>query len=83
MEEEDAPGYVRLEKFLPIMTLAIMSKNYRPHTDDKIMKAFKVLDQENKGFLTQDVIKQFLVKEGKHKVCDVIFNYSNADCRHC
>ena len=48
------------------MTLAMMNKNYRPHPEDKILKAFQTLDQEGKGFLTQDALKQYLTSEGKH-----------------
>lgn len=64
IEEEDQTGYIRLEKFLPHMTAAIMKKDYRPHTEDKILKAFQTLDAEAKGFLTKDVLKQYLTTEG-------------------
>ena len=46
------------------MTLAIMSKNYRPHTDEKILKAFQTLDQDGKGFLTQEELSRLLQSEG-------------------
>jgi len=58
-------GYIRLERFLPVMTLAMMNKNYRPAAEDRILKAFQTLDMENKGFLTQEALKKYLTGEGK------------------
>lgn len=68
MEEEDVAGYVRLEKFLPVMTATVMKKNYRPHSEEKIVKAFQTLDTEGKGYLTKDALKHYLTNEGKKQL---------------
>jgi len=81
MEEEDASGYVRLERFLPVMTLAIMSKNYRPHSEEKLLRAFQTLDQEGKGFLTQEDLKQYLTKEGKVSYSIQVANLTHVYCK--
>lgn len=68
MEEEEQTGYIRLEKFLPVMTAIIMKKNYRPHAEDKILKAFQTLDVDGKGYLTKDALKQYLTSEGNESL---------------
>jgi len=65
MEEEEATGYMRFEKFLPVMTHALMERRYKPAPEDKIQKAFQILDAENKGFLLQEELTKHMTEEGE------------------
>ena len=38
---------------------------YKPAPEDQIMKAFEVLDQENKGYLTAEELTKYMSEEGK------------------
>ncbi|KAK2146484.1 hypothetical protein LSH36_605g02002 [Paralvinella palmiformis] len=64
IDEDDSNGYIRYEKFRPIMTKILMERKYRPATEDRILKAFQVLDTDNKAYLTQDELKEYMTKEG-------------------
>ena len=37
---------------------------YKPAPEDQIMKAFEVLDQENKGYLTTEELTKYMSEEG-------------------
>lgn len=37
---------------------------YKAAAEDQIMKAFEVLDQENKGYLTTEELTKFMSEEG-------------------
>ncbi|KAE8601782.1 hypothetical protein XENTR_v10013793 [Xenopus tropicalis] len=42
VEEEEPTGYIRFEKFLPMMTKALMERRYRPIPEDILLRAFEV-----------------------------------------
>ncbi len=64
MEDEEPTGYVRFEKFLPVMTRVLTERRYRPASEDMLLKAFKVLDVDAKGHLTQEELSKLLTEEG-------------------
>jgi len=37
---------------------------YKPASEDQLLKAFRVLDNDEKGFLTQDQLSKLLMEEG-------------------
>ncbi|XP_041353226.1 dynein regulatory complex protein 8-like [Gigantopelta aegis] len=65
IEEEEPTGYIRFEKFLPMMTTVLIERRYKPSPEDILLKAFQVLDAENKGFLTQEELKKYMTEEGE------------------
>ena len=65
IEEEEPTGYIRFEKFLPMMTRILMERRYKPAPEDQLLKAFEVLDSEHKGFLSQEELSKFMVEEGE------------------
>ncbi|CAK8677589.1 dynein regulatory complex protein 8-like [Clavelina lepadiformis] len=65
IEEEEPTGYIRFEKFLPMMTHILMERRYKPAPEDQLLKAFEVLDVEKKGFLSQDEITKYMNDEGE------------------
>ncbi|KAE8601781.1 hypothetical protein XENTR_v10013793 [Xenopus tropicalis] len=70
VEEEEPTGYIRFEKFLPMMTKALMERRYRPIPEDILLRAFEVLDEKKKGYLTREELVKYMTEEGTviHKV---------------
>ncbi|XP_002740446.1 dynein regulatory complex protein 8-like [Saccoglossus kowalevskii] len=65
MEEEEPTGYIRYDRFLPIMTNVLMERKFKPSPEDQILKAFEVLDSEKKGHLTIEEITKYMTEEGE------------------
>ncbi|XP_053314773.1 dynein regulatory complex protein 8 [Spea bombifrons] len=65
MEEEEPTGYIRFDKFLPTMTKVLLERRYRPISDDIILRAFEVLDENKKGYLTRDELVKYMTEEGE------------------
>ncbi|XP_078314655.1 dynein regulatory complex protein 8-like [Crassostrea virginica] len=65
IEEEDEAGYIRFEKFLTLMTKVLMERRYKPSPEDVLLKAFLVLDQDGKGYLTQDELAKYMTDDGE------------------
>ncbi|XP_055464775.1 dynein regulatory complex protein 8 isoform X2 [Psammomys obesus] len=42
IEEEEPTGYIRFEKFLPVMTKTLLERKYRPISEDVLLQAFEV-----------------------------------------
>ncbi|CAJ0966683.1 unnamed protein product [Ranitomeya imitator] len=51
VEEEEPTGYIRFEKFLPMMTKVLLERRYRPIPEDILLRAFEVLDEKKKRIL--------------------------------
>uniref|UniRef100_A0A8C3S7N8 EF-hand calcium binding domain 2 n=1 Tax=Chelydra serpentina TaxID=8475 RepID=A0A8C3S7N8_CHESE len=65
VEEEEPTGYIRLEKFLPMMTKVLMERRYRPVPEDVLLRAFEVLDANKCGHLTKEELVKYMTEEGK------------------
>ncbi|XP_055464766.1 dynein regulatory complex protein 8 isoform X1 [Psammomys obesus] len=65
IEEEEPTGYIRFEKFLPVMTKTLLERKYRPISEDVLLQAFEVLDTAKRGFLTKDELIKYMTEEGE------------------
>ncbi|KAM4770968.1 dynein regulatory complex protein 8 [Rhinophrynus dorsalis] len=65
VEEEEPTGYIRFQKFLPMMTKVLLERRYRPIPEDVILRAFEVLDEKKKGYLTKDELVKYMSEEGE------------------
>ncbi|XP_004626982.1 EF-hand calcium-binding domain-containing protein 2 [Octodon degus] len=65
VEEEEPTGYIRYEKFLPVMTKVLLEERYRPIPDDVLLQAFETLDSAKRGFLTKDELVKYMTEEGE------------------
>uniref|UniRef100_A0A8C0J366 EF-hand calcium binding domain 2 n=1 Tax=Chelonoidis abingdonii TaxID=106734 RepID=A0A8C0J366_CHEAB len=65
VEEEEPTGYIRLEKFLPMMTKVLMERRYRPIPEDILLRAFEVLDENKCGHLTKEELVKYMTEEGE------------------
>jgi len=64
-ELQNATGYVQFDDFLPIMMDILQQNKYKASNEDRLMKAFQLLDTENKSFLTQEQLQKILTEEGE------------------
>ncbi|XP_019586425.2 dynein regulatory complex protein 8 isoform X2 [Rhinolophus sinicus] len=65
VEEEEPTGYVRFEKFLPVMTSVLLERRYRPIPEDILLRAFEVLDPLKRGFLSKEELIKYMTEEGE------------------
>ncbi|XP_044123003.1 dynein regulatory complex protein 8 isoform X3 [Neovison vison] len=65
VEEEEPTGYIRYEKFLPVMTEVLLERRYRPIPEDTLLRAFEVLDSSKRGFLTREELIKYMTEEGE------------------
>ncbi|KAM9466827.1 dynein regulatory complex protein 8 [Clarias gariepinus] len=65
VEEEEASGFIRFEKFLPVMTKILMDNKFRPIPEDLLLQAFEVLDQQKNGYLEPKELVKYLTQEGE------------------
>ncbi|XP_027967650.1 dynein regulatory complex protein 8 isoform X3 [Eumetopias jubatus] len=65
VEEEEPTGYIRFEKFLPVMTKVLLERRYRPSPEDTLLRAFEVLDPSKRGFLTKEELIKYMTEEGE------------------
>lgn len=65
VEEEEPTGYIRYEKFLPVMTQVLVEKRYRLIPEDVLLQAFEVLDPGKLGFIPKEELIKFMTEEGE------------------
>ncbi|XP_010185082.1 PREDICTED: EF-hand calcium-binding domain-containing protein 2, partial [Mesitornis unicolor] len=65
VEEEESPGYVNLEKFLPVMTKALLDRSYRPIPLDVLLNAFEILDENQCGCIPKEDLVKYLTEESE------------------
>ena len=54
---------------MPVATAVMLERRYRPASEDVLLRAFKVLDTEGKGFLTTDELTKCMTEEGTTDLC--------------
>ena len=74
MEDPQEMGYISADRFYPIMTKIMLQQKYTLLPSSELLKAFKALDTENKGYLTPDEAKEYFTSyaEPLSQVIDVI-----------
>eukprot|EP00112_Aurelia_sp_Birch-Aquarium-sp1_P021577 Seg585.3 transcript_id=Seg585.3/GoldUCD/mRNA.D3Y31 product="Dynein regulatory complex protein 8" protein_id=Seg585.3/GoldUCD/D3Y31 len=65
VEEEEPTGYIRFEKFEPAMMKILLERKYKPANEEQLLKAFSVLDQDSKGYLTVEDLQKVMTEEGE------------------
>ncbi|CAL1291853.1 unnamed protein product, partial [Larinioides sclopetarius] len=64
IEDKEYPGYFRLEKLLPPLTKILMKDLWKPASKEEIIKAFRVLDNDRKGYLEVEQIRKLFLQHG-------------------
>ncbi|GBM91873.1 Dynein regulatory complex protein 8 [Araneus ventricosus] len=64
IEDKEYPGYFRLEKLLPPLTKILMKDQWKPASKEEIIKAFRVLDSDRKGYLEAEQLRKLFLQHG-------------------
>lgn len=64
-EQEDSSGVVQLSKFLPYFLQIMLENKMKPAAPEKLLKAFQILDPENKGYIARDFMTKIMMEEGE------------------
>ncbi|KAM9817635.1 dynein regulatory complex protein 8-like [Neosynchiropus ocellatus] len=80
--DDNHTGYVSLETFLPAMTKVLVENKFPPISDEDLLQAFQVLDEEKKGYLEPDELKKWITLEGEPFSQDEVDEMLTAFCDH-
>eukprot|EP00003_Mantamonas_plastica_P017621 TRINITY_DN2915_c0_g1_i1.p1 TRINITY_DN2915_c0_g1~~TRINITY_DN2915_c0_g1_i1.p1 ORF type:complete len:176 (-),score=74.45 TRINITY_DN2915_c0_g1_i1:926-1432(-) len=65
-EDDESSGFIRYEKFEQVMLPIMMDDDeMKKDSEERILQAFKVLDEENKGYLTKEELTTLLTTQGE------------------
>ena len=59
-EEEEPTGFIRFERFERMMSRVLLENQYPRDSEDKLLRAFRTLDPDNKGFVEAEKIRTLL-----------------------
>ncbi|KAM8712092.1 hypothetical protein ACLKA7_012593 [Drosophila subpalustris] len=64
-DSSENPGEAHLPKFMAHVSNLLMNRKMEPASPQKLLKAFEVLDPENKRFLTKEYFAKLMMEEGE------------------
>mgnify|MGYP000551055261 CR=1 FL=1 len=64
MASEDGGSAVHYEAFEEVMLQIMVNEEYLPSTDDALLAAFRVIDEDGKGWISVNEISELLSKKG-------------------
>jgi len=64
MSGEDPASFVHYETFEEVMLQVMVNEEYLPSTDDALLAAFRVIDEDGKGWISVNEISELLSKKG-------------------
>ena len=65
IEEEEPTGFIRFEKFERMMSRILLENQYPRDSEDKLLRAFRTLDPDNKGYIEADKLRNLLTTHGE------------------
>jgi Ca2+-binding EF-hand superfamily protein len=65
MSDDSNPEAIHLERFLTVMNVILKDRRYQGQPESKILRAFQVLDRDNKGYLSEEELQNYLCKDGQ------------------
>ena len=81
IEEEEPTGFIKLEKFQPMMARVLLEKKYgikcrllelfslshryQPASEEQLVKAFATLDENHNSELAADTLRRFMTEDGE------------------
>ena len=77
IEEEEPTGFIRFERFERMMTKVLMEVQYPRDAEDKLLKAFRTLDPDNKGSIEADRVRSLLTTHGERFTQEEIDDFLN------
>ena len=64
-EEEEPTGFIRFERFERMMSRVLLENQYPRDSEDKLLRAFRTLDPDNKGFVEAEKVRTLLTTHGE------------------
>ncbi|KAI8822568.1 uncharacterized protein EV422DRAFT_403996 [Fimicolochytrium jonesii] len=64
MEDEEKTGYISFER-LQKVAFRLLTNNPMRDDEEKLYRAFLALDTDNKGYLTPDDLREYMMSEGE------------------
>merc|ERR1719408_570429 len=77
VEEEEPTGYIRFERFERMMSRILMENQYPRDSEEKLLRAFRTLDTENKGYVEAEKIRTLLTTHGERFTQEEIDDFLN------
>eukprot|EP00320_Phaeocystis_rex_P020233 CAMPEP_0119072190 /NCGR_PEP_ID=MMETSP1178-20130426/58205_1 /TAXON_ID=33656 /ORGANISM="unid sp, Strain CCMP2000" /LENGTH=162 /DNA_ID=CAMNT_0007054177 /DNA_START=27 /DNA_END=515 /DNA_ORIENTATION=- len=65
IEEEEPTGFIRFEKFERMMSRILLENQYPRDSEDKLLRAFRTLDPDNKGYIEAVKLRNLLTTHGE------------------
>ena len=65
IEEEEPTGFIRFEKFERMMSRILLENQYPRDSEDKLLRAFRTLDPDNKGYIEAEKLRNLLTTHGE------------------
>ena len=64
IQEDEPMDFVTYEKFEKKMLEVLREREYEPDTDDTLLRAFRMLDTDKKGYIEAETMREILCTEG-------------------
>jgi len=64
-EEEEPTGFIRFERFERMMMRVLIENQYPRDSEEKLLRAFRTLDPDNKGYVEAEKVRTLLTTHGE------------------
>ena len=85
-EEEEPTGFIRFERFERMMSRVLLENQYPRDSEEKLLRAFRTLDPDNKGYIEAEKIRTLLTTHGERfsqeEMDDMLSCGSDAESGH-
>ena len=76
-EEEEPTGFIRFERFERMMSRVLLENQYPRDSEEKLLRAFRTLDPDNKGYVEADKVRTLLTTHGERFSPEEIEDFLN------
>eukprot|EP00658_Telonema_sp_P-2_P015756 TRINITY_DN1608_c0_g2_i3.p2 TRINITY_DN1608_c0_g2~~TRINITY_DN1608_c0_g2_i3.p2 ORF type:complete len:104 (-),score=37.24 TRINITY_DN1608_c0_g2_i3:1362-1673(-) len=87
MEEDEPTGFVKYDKFEPVVLKCMADNEIPTDSEEDLIRAFRALDTEGKGYLTGDELRELLTKNEEHfssdEITEMLAYAVNPETGHC
>ena len=77
IEEEEPTGFIRFERFERMMSRVLLENQYPRDSEEKLLRAFRTLDPDNKGYVEADKVRTLLTTHGERFSPEEIEDFLN------
>ena len=77
IEEEEPTGFIRYERFERMMSRILLENQYPRDSEEKLLRAFRTLDPDNKGYVEAEKVRTLLTTHGERFSQEEIDDFLN------